>query len=65
MTDERKEWTCPKCNASNDPAFTHCRICGEANPNLPPPGKKCASCGFLAREESCCPVCGSDYFLNL
>ncbi len=66
MTNERAEWHCPTCNASNDPDFTHCRICGVVNPNLKDqPTKKCTSCGHLAGKETCCPVCGSDYFLNL
>ena len=65
MSDSGKEWLCPKCNASNDPEFTHCRMCGEHNPALPKAEKKCASCGFLASKETCCPVCGSDYFLQL
>ena len=65
MTETKPEWICPKCNVSNDPDFTRCRICGEPNPNSPPGGKKCAKCGALAGEHTCCPVCGSDYFLNL
>jgi len=65
MNEDRSEWTCEKCNASNDPDFTHCRVCGAHNPAAPKPTKKCASCGFLAGKETCCPVCGSDYFLQL
>jgi len=65
MTNQRTEWTCPKCKATNDPDFTHCRMCGTHNPDAPEPKKKCSSCGFLANEEKCCPVCGSDYFLQL
>jgi len=64
MADEKKEWFCPKCKTINDSDFTHCRICGAANPEAPVT-KKCGKCGFGAHEETCCPVCGSDYFLQL
>ena len=63
MSEDKKQWTCPKCQALNDPEFTHCRLCGEHNPDAPE--KKCTSCGYLAKKETCCPVCGSDYFLQL
>lgn len=65
MTGDHQEWTCPNCNASNDPDFTHCRMCGTPKPDLPAPEKKCTSCGYLAGKETCCPVCGSTYFLQL
>lgn len=65
MSEQRTEWTCPKCNVSNDPDFTRCRICGEPNPHTPPGEKKCASCGTLAGKHTCCPVCGSKDFLQL
>ena len=32
MSDPRVPWTCPKCQAENDPDFTHCRLCGEKHP---------------------------------
>jgi RNA polymerase subunit RPABC4/transcription elongation factor Spt4 len=64
MADQKAAWKCPKCNAENDPDFTHCRLCGAHNP-AGTAEKKCASCGFLASKESCCPVCGSEQFLQL
>ena len=64
MADKKNEWFCPTCKVTNDPDFTHCRICGKPNPDAPVT-KKCSKCGFGANEESCCPVCGSDMFLQL
>lgn len=59
------DWTCQKCQAVNEPAFTHCRVCGEKNPQAPE-CKKCAKCGavtdFFAKE---CHTCHSPEFLQL
>lgn len=63
MSQTDTPWTCPKCNAENDPDFTHCRICGERNPALEGQEKTCPKCGLLAgKQHNCCPVCGSPYF---
>lgn len=64
MSEEKKEWTCPKCKASNDADFTRCRLCAEPNPDAPEPELKCAQCGHL-HGGSCCPLCGSKEFLQL
>jgi len=64
MAEEKKEWLCAKCKASNDPEFTHCRLCGELNPDAPEVQGTCVSCGNI-HSETCCPLCGSAEFLQL
>jgi hypothetical protein len=58
------KWNCPKCKADNGPDFTHCRMCGEHNPNLPPTEHACPKCGFKT-DKDCCPSCNSPMFLQL
>ena len=65
MSDARAPWICPKCQAKNDADYTHCRLCGEKNPEAPPVEVTCASCGAKHSGKSCCPLCGSQEFLQL
>lgn len=65
MHEHKSEWTCPKCQAMNDPDFTHCRLCGAINPDEAPQEVTCASCGAKHPFGTCCPLCGSKEFLQL
>lgn len=65
MSETHGSWTCPKCQAKNDPDFSHCRLCGAKNPEEPPLKVTCASCGTKYFDAPCCPVCGSKEFLQL
>jgi len=65
MSEQKTPWICPKCQAENDPDFTHCRLCGEKNPETPPIKVVCANCGTKFPGDSCCPMCGSHEFLQL
>lgn len=59
-------WTCPKCQASNDPEFVRCRLCGEPKPGHEPAAMTCKLCGHsVFAKDSCCPACGSKEFLQL
>ncbi|MFH1035877.1 MAG: hypothetical protein V1806_15325 [Pseudomonadota bacterium] len=65
MTMPAQPWTCPKCQATNDPDFTACRLCGTKNPLTLKPGQGiCAGCGQV-HDQTCCPTCGRDEFLQL
>ncbi|OLN30301.1 hypothetical protein DVDV_0711 [Desulfovibrio sp. DV] len=65
MSQPKTPWICQKCQAENDPDFTHCRMCGEKHPDAPPVEVACASCGTKHPGGSCCPLCGSLEFLQL
>jgi len=65
MSDAKDPWLCPKCQAKNDPDFTHCRQCGAKNPEAPEVEVACASCGTKHLGGTCCPLCGSMEFLQL
>lgn len=65
MTQVPDMWICPKCQAENDSDYTHCRMCGEKNPALPPQEVTCASCGTKHEKGACCPVCGMTDYLKL
>ena len=64
MAETKVQWTCPKCTATNEPNYSHCRVCAERNPALPEAGKSCAKCGFFTAKD-CCPACNSEEFLQL
>ena len=65
MSEPRVPWTCPQCQAVNDPDFTHCRLCGEKHPEGGEVEVACASCGTKHPGGTCCPLCGSKEFLQL
>lgn len=65
MSEIEGEWTCPKCQAKNDPDFSFCRLCGEKHPDRPPVDVTCAACGAKHPAGTCCPMCGSKEFLQL
>lgn len=64
MAEAEATWVCPKCGAKNDPDFTRCRLCAAENPAPPAPRRTCAACGH-EHADTCCPLCGSDAFLQL
>ena len=66
MTEEKKGWTCPKCQIDNDHDFTRCRKCGDWKPGTPDADKVvCKACGTQHPGGACCPTCGSKEFLQL
>ncbi len=64
MAETVGKWTCPKCNAENEPDFTHCRVCAQKNPALPETEVICPKCGY-STSKTCCPICNSELFLQL
>jgi len=66
MTEKKEQWTCLKCQARNDPDFTHCRLCGQEKETADAHGeKKCAHCGNVCTDYFTCPKCGGKEFLQL
>jgi ribosomal protein L40E len=66
MTENKDHWTCRKCQADNDPDFSHCRLCGQAREAFDEKSEKtCSHCGHVCSGYFSCPKCGSEEFLQL